>query len=416
MSISEESPNAARTAEERMRAFQLHGGNFEEMYDTLADFRSKCPVATGHSIGADFFDVNEHPVYFVTRYDDIEKVLADPTAFGNHLGGSPYQNSPMWLPHTAEPPEHRLYRRDLNKMFTEAKVKEKEPEMRLRVREFIQPIVERGHGDLVSELTKPFPCSTFLLMFGAPLDDLDMLVDATESMIESTVDPYQAKRFGEVILPLIIEYYNRALDARLEASDPPDDLFTALTRARVGDRPFLREEMIKVCGFLTLAGLDTVTATSGRMLRFLAESPDHRQELVDNPQLIPDALEEMLRYFSIVQMSRAVRREVEVGGVKLKPGDRVDVSTPSAGRDEYHYDNPEAVDFHREDKRHLAFGAGIHRCLGSHLARIELSVILETVLEMMPDFYLDPANPSQDHISGVLNVRSLHVFVGKPQV
>jgi len=307
-----------------------------------------------------------------------------------------------------------MYRKDLNIMFSPPKVKEKADAIAECARSYLEPIVRRGRGELVSELTTPFPCVTFLLMLGAPLDDLPMLIDAKNTMLAAVLDPEARGRLTDEVFPALFAYFNAQLDLRERASDPDDDVLTALNRAMFGDRRFTRDEMIRVCAFLTLAGLDTVTSTLSKILRFLAENPGHRCELAADPTLIPAAVEEFLRYFSIVTISRAVDKDVVLGDVELHPGDRIELFTPSAGRDPEAYENADSVDFHRPRVMHLAFGSGIHRCLGSHLARLELQLGLEAIVEMMPDFHLDPQRPPREHLGEVLGVDELHVIVGKP--
>ena len=393
---------------ERARTFTFTDPelNIDNIFEVFEEFRTKCPVAKSEAI--------DKGSYLVSTYKDIDQVLRDSSTFINGEGIPPYLGTPKWIPIAVDPPEHRLYRRDLNQMFTEAKVRDKEAAMTETFRSYLQPILDRGSGDLVSELTTPFPCIVFLHMLGAPVSDVDMLIDFKDTALAAAHDDEARVKLGTETMPRLMQYFNEQLDQR-EASDaPPTDVLGELVNAKVGDRPYTRDEMLLACAFVTVAGLDTVTAMLSKFLRFLAESPSHRAQLVEDPALIPDAIEEMLRHFSILTTSRAVSKPVELNGVQLQAGDRVELLTPSAGRDEAMYDDADKVDFHRERVTHLSFGGGVHRCLGSHLARLELKVALTTLLEMMPDYYLDPEHPPKEHLGEVLGVDELRIVVGTP--
>src|SRR5690606_22847696 len=147
--------------------------------------------------------------------------------------------------------------------------------------------------------------------------------------------------------------------------------------AQVDGKPLSDDEALGVCFLLYSAGLDTVTNMLGMMFKHLAEHPADQQALRDDPDLIPNAVEELLRAYPIIVSNRLVTREVEFHGVKMKPGDRVALGTMFAGRDEREFANPDAIDFRREKVNHITFAAGPHRCVGSHLARRELRIALE---------------------------------------
>ena len=149
------------------------------------------------------------------------------------------------------------------------------------------------------------------------------------------------------------------------------------------------------------AGLDTVTSMLSLSIYYLAGHPDKMQELVDDPEVIPGAVEELLRYNSSVTLCRSVASDTELAGVALKRGDKVMLPTPSAGRDDGFYGNAHEVDFHRSPNRHLAFGGGPHRCIGSHIARMELRVALEEMVAVMPQFWIDEASPVELHYGGI---------------
>jgi cytochrome P450 len=392
---------------ERVRNFSVQDPTLVgEIYDLLGEMRDKCPVA--YSEANDGF-------WAVTRYDDIAHCLKDADTFSTALGIAvpASEGRPNWIPITVAPEEHVLYRRDLNVSFAPGRVSDKEEEAGARARDYLRPIVERGTGDLISEFCGPFPCTTFLMMMGAPLADADQLLEWKSILVKGISDTEAREVMVSTVLPALTGYFDRLLDERLDANEPPDDFLTDLLRAHVGDRPYSREEMLRVCGFLTIAGLDTVTGTLARSLLFLARSPEHRAQLVADPTLIPNAVEELLRFWGIVSTGRLVTRDVVLGGKQIKEGEWLQLLTPSAGRDESAFEHADVVDFHRKHNRHLAFGAGIHRCLGSHLARMELKVALEAVVALMPNFRLDPNYVPKERLGQAFGVDELRIIVGE---
>jgi cytochrome P450 len=401
--------DSAATAAEvasRAQAFSIHDQSLVgEVYDLFATLRQQCPVA--HS-------ERDNGFYAVTKYADIAHCMKDATTFSTAYGVSIPASAerPRWIPMAMDPPEHTLYRRDLNVLFSPRRVKAVEAETAERAREYVRTIASNGRAEVVADLTGPFPCITFLLLLGAPSEDLDQLVEWEHTLVSAISDPAARQHLQTNVLPSMMRYFNRLLDERESDPDAPDDFLTGILRAKVGDRPFTRDEMLRVCGFLVIAGLDTVTQTLGRSMHFLATHPDHLRQLVEEPSLIPAAVEELLRVFAIVNPGRRVSRQTELNGVVLHEGDWVELMTSSAGRDEEAFADAGTVDFRREHNTHLSFGAGAHRCLGSHLARMELRVALEAVVELMPEFHLDPGHQVREHIGHMFGVDELHIIVG----
>jgi cytochrome P450 len=187
----------------------------------------------------------------------------------------------------------------------------------------------------------------------------------------------------------IYDYFLPVIQAR--RAEPRDDLITRLVDAEVDGHRLTDEDILDICFLFLIAGLDTVTATLTCSVAYLAEHPDHRRTLVDDPSLIPAAIEELLRWETPVPgVARVCKRDTEIGGVEVAAGTRVTVMIGSANTDDTEFDHADTVDFHREGNRHLAFGGGVHRCLGSHLARLELRVAIEELHRRIPDYALAP--------------------------
>ena len=183
----------------------------------------------------------------------------------------------------------------------------------------------------------------------------------------------------------IYEYFERVIDDR--EARPGDDLLTSLVHAEIDGERLSREEILDICFLLILAGLDTVTATLGCNVAYLAANPEQRVRLVADPSLIPSAVEELLRWETpVTAVPRIATRDVTVGGVEIKQGELVTMLLGAANVDAAHFEAADQVDFERERNIHTAFGVGPHRCLGSHLARMELQVALEEWHRRIPDY------------------------------
>jgi cytochrome P450 len=345
----------------------------------------------------------------------MERVLQDPGTFSSAQGNSvPPAFDPIgtWIPLHFDPPEHGQYRHDINPYFLPKKMAAREDELRGLIRKYLEPIVADGGGDLVEKLCVPYPSEAFLLMLGAPVEDAETLLYwKNMNMLGMSGDPEAEKFVNEQIRPEYLAYFDALLTARAESDDPPDDILTGLTRARFGDRPYTRGEMLRMCTSLMIAGLDTVTAALGWSLHFLATQPTYRQQLIDDPALIPGAVEELNRYFATVSVARRATRDTELGGNRIAKDDWVLCVLPSAGRDESAFPDADRVDFTRTPNRHLAFGFGPHRCLGIHLARIEMRVLLEEMIRLMPHFRIAPGADARFYNGIVLGVATLPVEV-----
>ena len=375
-------------------------------FATLEKLRTGCPVAHSEMVGGH---------WVLTRHADMERVLQDPKTFSSAQGNSvPPAFDPIgtWIPLHFDPPEHGQYRHDINSYFLPKKMAAREEELRGLARKYLEPIVAVGGADLVEKLCVPYPSEAFLLMLGAPVEDAERLLYwKNMNMLGMSGDPEAEKFVNEQIRPEYMAYFDALLQQRATSDDPPDDILTGLTRAHVGDRPYTRGEMLRVCTTMMIAGLDTVTAALGWSLHFLATHPDHRRQLLDDPDLIPSAVEELNRYFSTVSVARRATRDVDLGGAAIRKDDWLLCVLPSAGRDDGEFPGAGVVDFARTPNRHLAFGFGPHRCLGIHLARIEMRVLLEEMMRLMPHFRITPGADARTYNGIVLGVASLPVEI-----
>ena len=318
--------------------------------------------------------------WIVTRGADIKAVLSDPATFSSTSSAIPAAAAPFALaPIEFDPPDHTRLKGVAVPSFTPALVKEMEQEVRDYSNRLIDGFFARGECEFVADYALHLPIDIFMKLANLPQADREPLLGHMERLMR---DPDGgAKRDAMLAL---VDYSRTILAERL--ARPGNDLISRLVAEGRG-REATDDELLGYLTLLWTAGLDTVSSGMGFMARFLAENPDHCRQLVDDPGLIKNAVEELLRRFGVSTPSRLVMRETELSGVPLKPGDMVLVPVSLYGLDERVYEEPLTVDFRRRDAaQSLVFGTGIHRCLGSFLARMELRVFLETWLARIPRF------------------------------
>ena len=222
-------------------------------------------------------------------------------------------------------------------------------------------------------------------MLGIPAEEEAMFTDWVVRILHvGQTDP----EVGRAAVIEVLEYFGEQVELRRE--QPGDDLVTALLDAQLDDAPLTPRHLVGTCFLLLVAGIDTTWSSIGSGLWHLATHPEDQVRLVEDPSLIPSAVEEFLRAYAPVTMARDVVAETEIGGQQVCPGEKVLLTFPAANRDPARFDNPNEIQIDRRKNRHLAFGVGIHRCIGSNLARMELRVAIERWLDRVPPFNLTP--------------------------
>jgi cytochrome P450 len=281
---------------------------------------------------------------------------------------------------------HTKYRKLLDPLFAPKVVAQLATRVRAMADDLIDGFVADGKVELYNTFCEPLPSMVFLTLLGLPLDDLDFLIWFKNGIIRPDDDDHRVTANTKMI-----EYLYAELDRRAARGEPGDDLIGGFLTAEVDGETLTREDVIDITFLLVLAGLDTVAASLSCIIDWLARHPDQRQRLLDDPALLPAAIEELMRYETpVVAGGRYATADFKLGDEQIKAGDQLTVCWAAANLDGANFDDPVTVDFDRAAKRHIAFASGFHRCLGSHLARMELSVILGAVLERLPDFALDP--------------------------
>jgi cytochrome P450 len=352
-----------------------------ELHPALARARQLCPVARSDAYDGGF--------WVATRYADVLQVAQDWEAFSSELGITvpqmPHQSSFKILPVGIDPPLHREFKRLINAYFTPSAVLPWERATRQLVNRLIDAFIERGRCDFMAEFARPFPGLAFFeLALHAPPEDLEE-VNYYASMASRTNLPESRE-----CLVKLGQWIGRFVERRA-AEGRRGDVVDAVMQARIAGRPITAQEVVGTVQLLVLGGLDTTAGVLGSaMLRF-CRFPEIPALLRDRPALIPNAVEELLRLDgSFICVARTARHPAQVDGHDIAAGEQVLVYWASANRDESEFDHPDVFDLDRPRNRHIAFGAGPHRCAGSNLARMNLRVALEEVLSRLRDIRLQP--------------------------
>jgi cytochrome P450 len=324
--------------------------------------------------------------WVVTRQELLAQVFPDHERFSSHkaIGIPPLgPEIPPQIPIEIDPPQHRYFRAPVNLALSPKKIQEYGEDARRLAAELIEGFKPKGGCEFVSDFAGHLPMDIFLSMVDLPREDRGYLVAQTEKMTRGGSEVDRNRTVQE-----IFGYLDGWIRKRRE--QPGEDLISQIIQVKVGDRPITHEEILSECALVLFGGLDTVASTMAFICRFLAENPAHRRELAAKPELIPQAIEELVRRFSIPTIGRVLTRDTELGGVHMKAGDRIMLNLCFAGLDERAWPEPLKVDFCRHAQDHLGFGKGNHKCPGANLARRELKIFLEEWLRRIPEFSIKP--------------------------
>jgi cytochrome P450 len=327
----------------------------------------------------------------LTRRSDVEEVFRHPEVFSSNADAVDLQNIRPLIPLQIDPPDHKKFRKLLDPIFAPREVAKLEESLTVSVNELVDRFVDRGEVDFSAEFSTLFPTRVFLNLLGLPVDELPLFLAMKDGIIRPHVVVGTAFGSAESVAhqkktaDSIYAYFDEVLDQR--QIERRDDLLSRFLDASVEGERLSREDILDICFLFLIAGLDTVTASLDCMFAYLAEHPDQRQKLVDDPSLIPAAIEELLRWETpVMGVVRVALGDTEVSGCPVSEGDMVMVMLGSVNTDEAELADADVVRFDREANRHLAFGGGVHRCLGSHLARLELRVALREWHQRIPDY------------------------------
>ncbi len=368
-------------------------------YPTYARLRRECPVAHSDQYGG---------FWMLSRYADIREAARDPELFISSKGVTvPPAGNPMpFLPIELDPPEHTKYRRALQTWFSVREMEKLEGRIRLVVTELIDAIEADGHADFGEALAGPVPPIVIALMFGLPRDDWPRFRHLAEDMV-AAAEVEDLERGAAASMELLA-YLHTEIAAR--QGEPGDDMLSRMLRIEIDGEPINPDSVLALAFFLLMAGHETTVGGISMMLMHVGLHPEVKKRLVDDPRLIGKAVEEVLRLEPPIQnIARTVSRDVCLHGVTVAAGERVLLGWGSANRDSALFDDVDDFVLDRPRNPHLAFGDGIHRCLGANLARLEMRVVLEEVIKRIPGYEI--TDPGDIVIGGYLarHVRRLPV-------
>jgi cytochrome P450 len=330
----------------------------------------------------------------ITRYEDVMWALRHTEIFSSEMSEEmQLGNERPMIPQQIDPPLQSHYRRLLDPLFSRRRSLKLEPGVRREANLLIDGFIDEGHCEFNSAFAVPLPCSVFLSLFGLPHEHLDLFLEIKDGIIRpqaKTDDLEEMVKIRKDAGRQIYDYFEKEIDAR-EGKTPGDDLLDSFLSFEIDGEKLTRNDVLDICFLTLIAGLDTVTATLGCDMAFLAANPEQRGRLAEDPTLIPAAVEELFRWETpVAGVPRKLLEDVTLGGVEMKKGEMVTLLLGAANLDERQFDRADEVDFDRDRNRHIAFGGGPHRCLGSHLARMELRVALEEWHRRIPSYQLKP--------------------------
>lgn len=340
---------------------------------TLARMRSQCPITHSDEFGG---------FWVATRYKDIQRIALDWKTFSSERGMI-VPNIPVEipaLPEQLDPPKHRIFKDLVNRYLTPEVVASNEAATRALIDQLIDNFIERGECEFMTDFAERLPGTIlFDCYLNAPREQLQELGELARAASVPLSEEGQAKR------QLILEWV-RDFVALRRRSERRDDLVDAIIHADIDGRPITDDEILGVIQLLVFGGLDTTAGALGHMMVRFCHQPEIANQLRSRPELIPDAVEELLRLDSpFIFIARTLTQDTEIGGCPMKAGEQVLISWQSANHDEEVFSNPLEFDLDRADKRHMAFGTGPHRCSGSHLALFNLRLSLEHLISRLVD-------------------------------
>ncbi|HLH29361.1 MAG TPA: cytochrome P450 [Acidimicrobiales bacterium] len=324
----------------------------------------------------------------VVRRSTAEFVLQHPDLFSSGMEAVDLGQSVPLIPLQVDPPVHRNYRRLLDPIFAPRRMNVLEPDISKMVNERIDSFAERGECEFGAEFAIPLPSSVFLRLVGLPLSQLDMFLEMKDGVLRpSGADLEEIKVTQKAAAERVEAYFRDALEEHRRRPEAYDDLLSMFLTAEVDGQRLTEDEMVGICFLFLIAGLDTVTDSLECMFAYLAQHPDQRRRIVEDPSIIPSAVEELLRWETpVTTVPRIATQDTEVDGCPIRKGENVAVILGSANTDEEELADAYTVDLTRNPNKHFAFGGGVHRCLGSHLARTELRIALREWHRRIPDY------------------------------
>jgi hypothetical protein len=376
-------------------SYEIH----ENPYPVYKRLRDEAPA---------YFD-EEHGFWALSRYDDVRVALLDHATYCSGQGFTLEDIGDFALPMLLgmDPPDHTRLRSTINRALTPRRVSSLEQPVRELARELLTHMLTRGHGDIIGDFAAILPMAVIARMLGVPAADQGRLRELSDAMLHRDDSVRGVPEGGKQAAAEIYAYFEGLLAAR-GVGDEEDLLSLLLAAEQRGEISHV--EILGFCFLLIIAGNETTTKLIGNMVCELDRYPDERARLLRDPMLVPNAVEEVLRYASSTHMmARTLTRDVELHGRRMEKGRKVAIILAAANRDERRWPEPDVFDVGRDTSEHLAFGFGIHHCIGAALARLEGRIALAEILAHIPDYRVEREGLERAHSGNVIGFTKVPV-------
>lgn len=381
-----------KSPEEHAEQWDLRHEDFNDpdfLYEVYGVMRAKSPFA--HT-DTPFLTASGEGSWVALSYESCSAILKDWEHFSSNPTPEGAEQLPGDIVITLDPPRQQELRKVLNPYFSPGRMQRLQPEIRTETDRLIDEFIETGSGDLAEVAWRQPGVVFFKYVLGMPIEDVPLCIELTDTALNGATEEIRGVAWGGL--------YQHISDAVVAHGERPDsdDMIDVLINAEIDGEKLAFQDVVGNAMLLVQAGLETTANAMSSAFHFLAQHPHERERLIREPEIMPYAVEEFIRFTgSIHGIPRTVAREVELEGQTFCPGESVQVNYASANRDEAEFPDPDRCILDRKRNRHLGFGAGVHRCLGSNLARLEFRIGLEQVLQRMPDYRLDVDTAARFH-------------------
>ncbi|WP_166907260.1 cytochrome P450 [Mycobacterium sp. DL440] len=383
-----------KSPDEHARNWDLRHEDFNDhdlLYEVYSVMRQQTPITHTE---APFFPTDG--AWVALGYDECYRIAQDWEHFSSNPTPEGARQAGGDLVITLDPPRQQKFRKVLNPYFSPARMKALTPQIRAETDLLIDAFIEQGQGDLARVAWQQPGIVFFKYLLGMPVGDVPLCLELVDTALNGAVEQDRMLAWGR-----LYQHLHDAVSAR--TGEPPrDDMIDVLLRAEIDGEPLPFNDIVANAILLVQAGLETTASAMSFAFHYLATHPGERDRLISEPEILPRAVEEFVRFAgSIHSLPRTVAKDVELSGQRLCPGEAVVLNYAAANRDATQFPDPDRCVLDRSANRHLGFGAGVHRCLGSNLARLEFAIGLEQVLTRMPDVTVDPGGTPVFHGNSV---------------
>jgi cytochrome P450 len=380
-----------KSPEDHAENWDLRHEDFKDndfLYDVYSVMRRNSPFS--HT-DTPFLGVTPS-AWVATRYEECYRIAQDWQHFSSNPTPEDAEQLAGDLLVTLDPPRQQKFRKVLNPYFSPARMKALQPQIRAETDRLIDAFIEQGSGDLAQVAWRQPGVVFFKYLLGLPTDDVPLCLELTDTTLNGETEEARMAAWGGLYQHLYDAVSARASQAR------PDDMIDVLLMAEIDGEKLPFSDVVANAMLLVQAGLETTASAMSFAFHYLATHPEERDRLIREPEILPRAVEEFIRFAgSIHGLHRTVTKELELSGHIFCPGESVIVNYASANRDAEEFADPDRCILDRQANRHLGFGAGVHRCLGSNLARLELRLGIEQALLRLPDYALTPGAEATFH-------------------